>query len=54
MTIADAVTTTSLVVEGANGFGAVNTDNEMIYTIYEYKPAAALSENTYTATIGNA
>lgn len=54
MTIADAVTTTTLVVEGANGFGAVNTDNEMIYTIYEYKPAAALSENTYTATIGYA
>ena len=48
-----AVTTTTCVVEGANGFGAKNTNNAMSYTIYEYKPAAALSESTYTATIGN-
>lgn len=53
MTVAGAVATTTLVVEGANGFGAENTDDAMFYTIYEYKPAAALSENTYTATIGN-
>ena len=53
MTVAGAVGTTTLVVEGANGFGAENTDDAMFYTIYEYKPAAALSENTYTATIGN-
>ena len=53
MTVAGVVATTTLVVEGANGFGAENTDDAMFYTIYEYKPAAALSENTYTATIGN-
>lgn len=48
-----AVTTTTCVVEGANGFGANGTANAMTYTIYEYKSGAALSANTYTATITN-
>ena len=48
-----AITTTSEVIEGANGFGAEGTVNAMTYTIYEYKPRAALSANTYTATIAN-
>lgn len=47
MTVAGTVTKSTVAVEGANGFTAMN------YNVYEYKPAAALGKNTYTATIVN-